>query len=631
MDRNTLIGMVLMLSIIVGYGWWSQPNEKERAQMEHVQDSIANLKKPPIKVELKENAVAVDTTTQAANPIAALDSAANTDSLVMTKRQQQFGVFAAASAGEQRFVTIENDLVKVKLASRGGRIFSVQLKQYKTFDAQPLMLFDGDTNVFSVQFPTRDNHIINTGEMHFEPSASGVVVKDGDSSSIALRLTVAEGKYIEYVYSLKGGSYLVGLHLNMVGMSDIIPANNSYLSVDWNQDLPKVEKSIENERMSSTCYFKFTDDEVDYLSEGKDEKKELTTKVKWIAFKQQFFTSILIPGQEFEKPISVETKTNNESNTVVKSMLAHFSLVYNHRSSESYPMQFYFGPNHYQTLKAMDIGLEKQIPLGWGIFGYVNKLLVIPTFNFLDGLHLNYGIIILILAILIKLVLLPLTYKAYTSQATMRVLKPELDEVHAKYPNDPMKAQQETMGIYKKAGVNPLGGCLPMVLQMPILIAMFRFFPSSIELRQQGFLWAHDLSTYDSIYDFGFKIPFYGDHVSLFVILMTISTIMYTMMNNKMMSGGNSAMQQQMKWMGYIMPIVFLGVLNNYSAGLSYYYLLANLTSFGQQYLFKFFVDEKAIHAKIQANKKKVQSGKKSGFQARLEEMAKQRGYKLPK
>jgi YidC/Oxa1 family membrane protein insertase len=631
MDRNTLIGMVLMLSIIVGYGWWSQPNEKERAQMEHAQDSIANLQKPPIKVELKENAVAVDTTTQAANPIAAPDSTTNTDSLVMTKRQQQFGVFAAASAGEQRFVTIENDLVKVKLASRGGRIFSVQLKKYKTFDAQPLMLFDGDTNVFSVQFPTRDNHIINTGEMFFEPSASGVVVKDGDSSSIALRLTVAEGKYIEYVYSLKGGSYLVGLHLNMVGMSDIIPANNSYLSVDWNQDLPKVEKSIENERMSSTCYFKFTDDEVDYLSEGKDEKKELTTKVKWIAFKQQFFTSILIPGQEFEKPISVETKTNNESNTVVKSMLAHFSLVYNHRSSESYPMQFYFGPNHYQTLKAMDIGLEKQIPLGWGIFGYVNKLLVIPTFNFLDGLHLNYGIIILILAILIKLVLLPLTYKAYTSQATMRVLKPELDEVHAKYPNDPMKAQQETMGIYKKAGVNPLGGCLPMVLQMPILIAMFRFFPSSIELRQQGFLWAHDLSTYDSIYDFGFKIPFYGDHVSLFVILMTISTIMYTMMNNKMMSGGNSAMQQQMKWMGYIMPIVFLGVLNNYSAGLSYYYLLANLTSFGQQYLFKFFVDEKAIHAKIQANKKKVQSGKKSGFQARLEEMAKQRGYKLPK
>ena len=631
MDRNTLIGMVLMLSIIVGYVWWSQPNEKERAQMEHAQDSIANLQKPPIKVELKENAVAVDTTTQAANPIAAPDSTTNTDSLVMTKRQQQFGVFAAASAGEQRFVTIENDLVKVKLASRGGRIFSVQLKKYKTFDAQPLMLFDGDTNVFSVQFPTRDNHIINTGEMFFEPSASGVVVKDGDSSSIALRLTVAEGKYIEYVYSLKGGSYLVGLHLNMVGMSDIIPANNSYLSVDWNQDLPKVEKSIENERMSSTCYFKFTDDEVDYLSEGKDEKKELTTKVKWIAFKQQFFTSILIPGQEFEKPISVETKTNNESNTVVKSMLAHFSLVYNHRSSESYPMQFYFGPNHYQTLKAMDIGLEKQIPLGWGIFGYVNKLLVIPTFNFLDGLHLNYGIIILILAILIKLVLLPLTYKAYTSQATMRVLKPELDEVHAKYPNDPMKAQQETMGIYKKAGVNPLGGCLPMVLQMPILIAMFRFFPSSIELRQQGFLWAHDLSTYDSIYDFGFKIPFYGDHVSLFVILMTISTIMYTMMNNKMMSGGNSAMQQQMKWMGYIMPIVFLGVLNNYSAGLSYYYLLANLTSFGQQYLFKFFVDEKAIHAKIQANKKKVQSGKKSGFQARLEEMAKQRGYKLPK
>ena len=286
-------------------------------------------------------------------------------------------------------------------------------------------------------------------------------------------------------------------------------------------------------------------------------------------------------------------------------------------------MSMYFGPNHYKTLKQYDLALEKQIPLGWGIFGWVNRFCVIPVFNFLSGFNLNYGIIILILTVLIKIVLLPLTYKAYLSTAKMKVLKPEVDEINLKFgTDDPMKKQQTVMALYRKAGVNPLGGCLPMLLQMPILIAMFRFFPSSIELRQQPFLWATDLSTYDSIYNFGFEIPFYGDHVSLFTLLMTVSTIIYTRMNNQLT--GDNPQMAQMKWIMYLMPIVFLGVFNNYAAGLSYYYFLANMLTFGQQWLIKRFVDEDAIHRKIQENKKKPESAKKSSFQQKLETMAKQ-------
>jgi YidC/Oxa1 family membrane protein insertase len=287
-------------------------------------------------------------------------------------------------------------------------------------------------------------------------------------------------------------------------------------------------------------------------------------------------------------------------------------------------MHFYFGPNHYQILKSQGHNLEKQIPLGWGIFGWVNRFIVIPIFNFLNGFNWSYGIIILILTIAIKLLLLPLTFKAYLSQAKMKVLKPEVDEIQGKFKEEPMKLQQEMMGLYRKAGVSPLGGCLPMLLQMPILIAMFRFFPQSIELRQQSFLWATDLSTYDSILDLSFTIPFYGDHVSLFTLLMTVSTLLITKVNSS-----SQMANPQMKWMMYLMPIIFLGVFNSYSAGLSYYYFLANMISIGQQYLFKSFVNEDEIHRKIQENKKKPT--KKSKFQQRLEKMAKDKGMQLPK
>lgn len=289
-------------------------------------------------------------------------------------------------------------------------------------------------------------------------------------------------------------------------------------------------------------------------------------------------------------------------------------------------MQFYIGPNHYQLLKRSGYHLEKQIPLGWGIFGWVNRFIVIPIFNFLNSFNWSYGIIILILTIAIKIMLMPFTFKAYLSQAKMKVLKPEIEEIQGKFKEEPMKMQQEMMGLYRKAGVNPMGGCLPILLQLPILIAMFRFFPQSIELRQESFLWAKDLSRYDSILDLPFNIPFYGSHVSLFTLLMTVSTLLITKVNSQ-----TTMTNPQMKWMMYLMPVVFLGVFNNYSAGLSYYYFLANMISIGQQYLFKSFVNEDEIHRKIQENKKRPQSQTKSKFQQRLEQMAKERGYKPPR
>jgi YidC/Oxa1 family membrane protein insertase len=330
---------------------------------------------------------------------------------------------------------------------------------------------------------------------------------------------------------------------------------------------------------------------------------------------------VLIADDAFESPTQVHAQTGVKPDEIMQ-MAAELTVPYSHKNDEQFGMKFYFGPNHYQTLKKMNLGLEKQIQLGWSIFSWVNRFLVIPIFNFLDSLNINYGIIILILTIIVRILLLPLTYTSFLSQAKMRVLKPEIDELNAKYADEPVKKQQEQMAFYRRAGVNPLGGCIPGLLQLPILIAMFNFFPSSIELRQEHFLWAKDLSTYDSILDLPFNIPFYGSHVSLFTLLMTASTLLFTKLNAQMTSAANP----QMKWMMYLMPIFFLGIFNSYSAGLSYYYFLSNMFGLGQQYLFLYFVDEEKIHRKLQENKKRPQT--KSNFQKRLEKMAKERGYK---
>jgi YidC/Oxa1 family membrane protein insertase len=415
---------------------------------------------------------------------------------------------------------------------------------------------------------------------------------------------------------------MMDFDVNMVGMQNIISSSAQDVTLSWSMKTPMQEKNQKTQAAASTVYYKNTDENVEKISEGEEEKLALPPNVKWVGLKQQFFTSVIIADSAF-KNASIEAKFAHGSKNYVKELASTLTIPYTHKASEKFSMHLYFGPNHFKTLKKYDLDLDKQINLGWKIFGWINRLLTIPIFTFLSNFNLNFGIIILILTLVIKILLLPIAYKTVLSSAKMRVLKPEIDELNEKFKDeDPMKKQQATMALYNQAGVNPMAGCIPVLLQMPILIALFSFFPASIELRQQGFLWASDLSTYDSVYEFGFNIPWYGDHVSLFALLMTASTLLYTWSNSQLM--GTSNQMPGMQWMMYLMPIVFLGLLNDYSAGLSWYYFLANMFTFAQTWIMQnYVIDSEALHAKIQEQKK--QPVKKNKFQERLEQMTKER------
>ena len=604
----------------------NMPSEEEIAEAKRVQDSIA-----AVEAQSEEEREFVDKAVEesANETIEEELQVEESDSLKALRLKSQFGDFSSAAEGEDGVVSIENDVIKINVSKKGGHPLSVEVKDYQTFDSLPLLLFKGGNNRFALDF-WANNKQVSTENLYFSPSdAAGFSVSGEDRKSLSMRVSAGADKYIEYVYTLGGNSYMVDFDINLVGMGTVIERNATTLDLNWKADLPHQEKSLQNERDNSTIYYRFSDDEVDYISERSDEEEEIKTDLQWVAFKQQFFSTVLMAKDGWEGPTTIETSKDEENDTIVKTCEAKLSIPFGHREMEQVELQWYFGPNHYSSLKAYDLGLEEMIPLGWGIFGWVNKFMVIPVFNLLKDTGLGYGIIILILTVLLKMALMPFTYKAYMSTAKMRVLKPEIEEINKKFEgkDDPMAKQQATMALYNKAGVNPLGGCLPMLFQMPILIALFRFFPASIELRQEAFLWADDLSSYDSILDLPFEIPFYGDHVSLFTLLMTISTVFYTRLNMSMQAG--SPQMEQMKWMMYLMPVMMLGWFNNYASGLSYYYFLANVMTFGQNFAFRKFVDDDAIHKKLQENKKKPK--KKSSFQKRLEDMAKERGYQAPK
>ena len=432
--------------------------------------------------------------------------------------------------------------------------------------------------------------------------------------------------YLEFCYTFRPDDYRFDYTVRFVNLSNYIYKNRREFDLLWNADINNVEKNYDYERDATTLYYMDNLDDVDNLNERNSDSKDLTTNLKWVAFKQQFFTSILIAKEESFKKGHLEVELPKEEHRPLKKMIADLSFEVPNLDDGAYNMSLYIGPNQYKLLEPYDMNLEKLVPLGWGFFllHWINRAAVIPIFNWLEAYGLSYGTIILILTIIIKIVLLPIAYKTYMSSAKMRVLKPEIQELNEKYPKqeDAMKKQQATMNLYKRAGVSPMSGCLPMLLQMPILIAMFRFFPSAYELRQQPFLWAEDLSTYDSILDFGFNIPFYGDHVSLFTLLMTIATLVYTWLNNKMMSAGNDQQMKSMKIMMYLMPILFLGMFNSFSAALTYYYLLVNLITFFQMWLFRVLINEDKLRQQLLTNMSKPV--KKSKWQLKMEELAKQ-------
>ncbi|KAF0237112.1 MAG: preprotein translocase subunit [Prolixibacteraceae bacterium] len=634
MDKKSIIGIVIIFAILVVFSIINQPSKEEIEAAKHRRDSIA-------KVEAEREFIINQQQEQAAeiNSIAASDSINPENQLL--EKTNQFGVFGNAAIGEEQFYTLENNLMKITFTNKGGRIYSVELKNYQTHDSLPLILFDGPETQFGLNFFAQ-NRSIQTNQLYFTPLANrkevvvtGPEVKKGSEGKIkfnkenpggkesfSFRLEVSPGNFMEYVYTLEYNSFLVDFNVNLQGMNQYIASNQAHLNLNWTFDVPRQERISQfGEDTYTNIMYKFFEDEVDNLSKTKSDEKNLSTRLKWIGFKQLFFNSTIIANESFSNAQIKQTKFE-ENPKYLANFYADISLLYEGKPTETTGMQFYFGPNHYQTLKQYDIELENHVYLGYVIVSWVNKFLIIPIFNFLRKYIDNFGLIILLLTIFIKTILFPFTYKSYLSQAKMRALKPEIDELSAKFPADKvMEKQQATMALYKKAGVNPMGGCLPMLLQFPILIAMFFFFPTSIELRQEGFLWATDLSTYDSILDLPFTIPFYGSHVSLFCLLMTITTIISTRMNQQAIT---SQAMPGMKTMMYLMPVMFLFILNSYSAGLSYYYFLANVITIGQTYLIRFFVDEDKIRLQLQANKKKPVQ--KSNFQKRLEELAKQRG-----
>lgn len=632
LDKNGIIGLVLIGAILLIFSYLTQPTEEElaaKAKKDKVAKQTEQIDKSNAEEVISPTESKEDTTAE--NTIVSLDSTAittGTDSLSNLQYQLEYGPFANAANGEEKTFTLENEKIKVSVSNKGGRITSVELKEYVTYDTLPLILFKENLSRFNAELSipgvTGKNslRIINTENLYFDTENTSFEVGSGDAKSFSLKLyTSDKNSFIEYKYTLTGDAYLVDFDFTTSGMNEILTEEPI---IQWQMVTPSQEKTIQSQEMASTTYYKYNTDEVDYIGTGSYEKEEMLSSMDWIMFKQQYFNATLIAKDKpFENANSfVETKQVPEDlkNTHVKEMSAGITVPYEFKNNETFAMQYYFGPNRLDDLKAVGVGLDEAIDYGWGIFGWVNHLIIRPVFNFLIGFDMSIGIVILLLTIIIKTLLFPITWKTYLSSAKMKVLKPEIAELTEKHKGDAMKKQQATMALYRQTGVNPLAGCIPMLIQMPILFALFRFFPATFDLRQKSFLWAEDLSTYDSILELPFDIPFYGAHVSLFTLLMAISMIFYTKANSQMTAGAGmeGAMAAQMKIMMYLMPVMMLFFFNSYASGLSYYYLVANMMTIGQQYAIKkWFIDEDKLLAKIQANKTKVK--KKSGFAAKLE------------
>ena len=600
---NSILGFALIGLILIGFSWYNTKKAGEQAERQKfVRDSIAMVEAERYEAQL---AAAADTTVTAGEVAVAEEFAPLYQSQMLNE----------ASASKTEYYTIENDKLAITLTSLGAQPYKVLVKDYYTYDSLDLYLIRPEKSSFDLEIIA--DQWINTSDLNFS-------VAHQSSNFIALRLNFDENAYIESSYTLSEGSYLVDYDLKFVGMDRYLDPRTQQVTMDWVVDMPRLEKGYTNEKNYSAVAYRYASNtDVKTLGQRKDSVKEtFSADLRWFGFQQQFFSAIMVAPQSFTSGTLVNKfYPEGDSSRSLMQSGAQMTFAIDNRSSEfDVPFQFYFGPNHYYTLKQYDEGFEKIIPLGGKLIGTISRYVIIPVFNWLSKYIASYGLIILILTLLIKTVISPLTIRSYTSSAKMKVLQPELQKLNEKYPKqeDAMKKQQATMDLYKRAGVSMWGGCLPVLLQFPILWAMFRFFPASFELRQQSFLWAQDLSAYDSILDFGFKIPLYGDHISLFALLMGVTMWFYSKMTL------NQAQNQTMPGMNFMqlwfMPIFMVILCNNFSAGLSYYYMLSNLVTIGQNWVIrKWFVDEDKLLAQIQKKASSKEAPKKSKFQQRLD------------
>ena len=640
MDKKSIAGIVIVALIFLGFTFYNSHQQKkyqeqlmaynaEQARIQAEQDSLLALNAP------------LPTADSAA--IAAAGERLSGDSLQAQRRIMQFGeLLAAAQQAEAEEFTVENEVLKIDFSTRGGQVKDVTLKDYTKYAPrdernQPVRLFDPATANFALTFYVKNGHnnvLVNTADYTFNLVS---MEKDADGAQrITMDLPVARDAVLRYeyvVYNIQSPArdYLVDLNVYLKNMAPQM-ASQTTVGIDWSNRSYQNEKGFQNENTYTTIYYRAPgESSADDLGMSDGEKqKTVSSSLNWVAFKQQFFSSVLIARDDVSYA-NLAFDTAAPESSLLKTFTAQMGVPYTPQT-EGYDFAFYFGPNKYSILKKIgepggaDIYLERLVPLGWGIFGWVNRWCVIPVFDFLRNYIGSFGIIIFILVLLVKLVISPLTYKSYVSMAKMRLVKPQIDELAKKYPKpeDAMKKQQATMELYKKAGINPMGGCIPMLIQMPILIAMFRFFPASIELREQPFLWADDLSSYDSIVNLPFSIPFSGDHVSLFALLMAVSLFGYSWFNYQQTASSQPQMAGMKFMMVYMMPIMMLFWFNSYSSGLCYYYLLSNIFTIGQTLVIRRMVDDNKIHAIMQANAAKKSKGKKSKFQQRYEELMRQ-------
>lgn len=604
MDKNTITGLVLIAILLVGFSFLSRPSKEQLEAQQRYYDSIALVQQREADLKAKAEAALANEKAEAVN-----DSTS---------------VFFHALEGQDEKVTIQNDVMELAVCTKGGTPFSVTLKEYMEQDKKtPLTLFNGDDIDLNFLFYNK-RETIQTQNYYFK-------AVNRTDSTLTMRLAASADSYIDFNYALRQGSYLVDFNIHAVGMENLLAAGNNHVDIEWSQRARQIEKGYTYENRLAELTYKVSGEGTDYLSAAKNDEKEVAEPLNWIAFKNQFFSSVFITDANFEKA-KLASKMETQGSGYIKDYSAEMNTLFDPTGKEATQMYFYFGPNHYKTLTALDNDreneweLNKLVYLGWPLFRWVNKWFIINIFDWLQGWGMSMGVVLLLLTVIVKIVIYPTTWKTYMSSAKMRVLKPKIDVINQKYPKqeDAMKKQQEIMALYSQYGVSPMGGCLPMLLQMPIIIALFMFIPSAIELRQQSFLWADDLSTYDAFIHFPFRIPFLGSHLSLFCVLMTVTQIVYTRFMMQQQDTGANPQMAAMKWMSYLMPVMFLFILNDYPSGLNYYYFISTLISVLTTIILRRTTNEAKLLAQLEANKKDPKKMKTSGFAARLEAMQKQ-------
>ena len=616
MDKNTWLGFLLIAAIIIGFSMLNRPSKEELAEQQRIQDSIAMANMAAVEAQRVSDSLTMlvqDTTT----------AVVMEQEDMQARFQAAYGTFAIAAQGTEQLVTLENKVLRLTLSTHGGTIQRAELLNYHANGdtIHPLSLFRGDESSMAFTLITANNRILQTSNFYFTPIVSN------DNKKVTMRLqTEQEDTYLDFIYTLSE-DYMVDFDIQANNMQTVLAQNTNSMEMVWQQLIPQQEKGRTFEERYSQLQYMLAGGDIEKLSESKDDSEKESARVRWIGYKDQFFSTVLIADEAFTSS-EFESIVQAKHSGYIKQYTTHTSVPFDITGKQATGMRFYLGPNHYHTLKAYDddvarderLHLNELVPLGWKIVSWINTILVIPMFDLFTSWGLHIGIVILLMTLVIKLIILPFVFVSYKSSAKMRALKPQIDAINEKYPAEKMQERQAaTMQLYQQAGVNPMSGCLPMLFQFPVLMAMFWFLPTAIELRGKSLFWAEDLSTYDAVFQWGFEIPFLGDHLSLFCLLMTIVNVVYTYIT--MQSQSTDPNMKFMKYMMYAMPVMFLFIFNDYAAGLSYYYLVSLFFTILQTMIFRWTLNDKKMLEEIEKNKKHKAGKPKSGFMKRLEEM----------